>query len=83
MSKDPTNKTADQTAPHLSPTIALRLRALDKLLRELGYAAEDGPTLEKLTPVIALLVSARAEDYSAGREGRTLSTTSFPAVKPR
>jgi hypothetical protein len=52
-------------------------------LRELGYATEAGPSLEKLTPVIALLVSARAEDYSAGREGRTLSTTSFPAVKPR
>lgn len=65
--------TADDTAPNLSPGLAERLRKLDLLLRQLGYANEDSVPLWELRPVIAALVSARAEDYAAGRDGKALS----------
>jgi len=73
--------TADDTAPHLSPGLALRLRMLDMLLRQLGYANEDSKPLWELKPVIAAIVAARAEDYGAGREGRSLSQQ-MTVVKP-
>lgn len=73
---------ADETAPQISLGLAQRLRTLDLLLRQLGYANEDAPHLWELKPVIAALVAARAEDYGAGREGRSLSQQ-MPVILPQ
>ena len=74
-------RTADDTAPRLTPTVILRLRKLEATMRELGLLAENAPSLETCNRVVALVVSARAEDYAAGRDGSHLSGM-MPAVKP-
>lgn len=72
---------ADDTAPQLSATLALRLRALDVLLRKLGLLRHEAIELWRVTEVVRLLTSWRAEDYGDGRTGRALSTQ-MPAIKP-
>ncbi len=74
-------RTADDTTPRLTPTVVLRLRKLEATMKELGLLVENAPALETCNRVIALVVSARAEDYAAGRDGAHLSGM-MPAIKP-
>lgn len=72
---------ADDTAPQLSATLALRLRELDVALRTRGLLAADAPPLWEERDIVRTLTKWRASDYGDGREGRALSVQ-MPAVRP-
>lgn len=65
--------TDDDTRPVLTPTLQRRIDAIERIVGTLPLGAR---------ALLAREVTQwRAEDYSAGREGRALSQT-MAAVKP-